>query len=136
MSLVSFVIPCYRSENTITAVVDELRRTMPTLPQYDYELILVNDCSPDGTFSVISQLAENDERITAVDLAKNFGQHAALMAGFHHCASALTTTVRPLSTRWASCWRSWRRVTTWSMPPMRQSSIPPSATGVQGSTTR
>ncbi|MBQ9733821.1 MAG: glycosyltransferase family 2 protein [Clostridia bacterium] len=86
MSLVSFVIPCYRSENTITAVVDELRRTMPTLPQYDYELILVNDCSPDGTFSVISQLAENDERITAVDLAKNFGQHAALMAGFHHCA--------------------------------------------------
>lgn len=86
MSLVSFVIPCYRSEHTITAVVDEVRHTMPTLPQYDYEIVLVNDCSPDNTFSVISGLAENDGRITAVDLAKNFGQHAALMAGFHHCA--------------------------------------------------
>ena len=86
MKLVSFVIPCYRSEHTVTAVVDEVRRTMPTLPDYDYEIILVNDCSPDGTFGVIRALAEEDSRITAVDLAKNFGQHAALMAGFHHCA--------------------------------------------------
>ena len=86
MQLVSFVIPCYRSEHTVTSVVDEVRRTMPTLPQYDYEIVLVNDCSPDGTFRVIRELAENDARITAVDLAKNFGQHAALMAGFHHCA--------------------------------------------------
>ena len=86
MQLVSFVIPCYRSEHTVTSVVDEVRRTMPTLPGYDYEIVLVNDCSPDGTFRVIRELAENDARITAVDLAKNFGQHAALMAGFHHCA--------------------------------------------------
>ena len=86
MQLVSFVIPCYRSEHTVTSVVDEVRRTMPTLPQYDYEIVLVNDCSPDGTFRVIRELAENDARITAVDLAKHFGQHAALMAGFHHCA--------------------------------------------------
>lgn len=86
MQLVSFVIPCYRSEHTVTAVVDEVRRTMPTLPQYDYEIVLVNDCSPDGTFSVISALAEEDGRITAIDLAKNFGQHAALMAGFHRCS--------------------------------------------------
>jgi undecaprenyl-phosphate 4-deoxy-4-formamido-L-arabinose transferase len=86
MKLVSFVIPCYRSEHTIGSVVDEIRRTMPGLPQYDYEIILVNDCSPDNTFAVISALAEQDEHITAVDLAKNFGQHGALMAGFHHCA--------------------------------------------------
>ena len=86
MPLVSFVIPCYRSEHTIRSVVDEVRRTMPTLPAYDYEIILVNDCSPDGTFGVLRQLAEEDSRITAVDLAKNFGQHAALMSGFHHCA--------------------------------------------------
>lgn len=85
MSLISFVIPCYRSGHTITAVVEELKRTMPSLPQYDYELILVNDSSPDNTLEVISSLAMHDEHITAVDLAKNFGQHAALMAGFHHC---------------------------------------------------
>ena len=86
MRLISFVIPCYRSEHTIEAVVDEVRRTAPTLEDCDYEIILVNDCSPDGTFGVIRALAERDGHITAVDLAKNFGQHAALMAGFRHCA--------------------------------------------------
>ena len=86
MKLVSFVIPCYHSAHTIGAVVEEIRRTMPTLPDYDYEIILVNDCSPDDTFDVISALAREDGHITAVDLTRNFGQHGALMAGFHHCA--------------------------------------------------
>ena len=81
MRLVSFVIPCYRSANTITGVVDELRAAMAEMPEYDSEYILVNDCSPDNTFEVLRDLAEKDGRITAVDLAKNFGQHAALMAG-------------------------------------------------------
>ena len=85
MKLVSFVVPCYCSANTIGSVVDEIERTMPSLPQYDYEIVLVNDCSPDSTFSVLSDLAEKDGRITAVDLTRNFGQHGALMAGFHHC---------------------------------------------------
>ena len=86
MKLVSFVIPCYRSEKTITAVVEEIDTTMSALCEYEHEIILVNDCSPDGTFSVISALAEGSDHITAVDLAKNFGQHAALMAGMHHAA--------------------------------------------------
>ena len=85
MKLVSFVIPCYRSESTIASVVEEIESTMPSLPQYDYEIILVNDSSPDGTFAVISALAKKDEHITAVDLTRNFGQHGALMSGFHHC---------------------------------------------------
>ena len=86
MKLVSFVIPCYHSAHTIGTVVEEIRRTMPTLPDYDYEVVLVNDCSPDDTFAVISALAREDGSITAVDLTRNFGQHGALMAGFHHCA--------------------------------------------------
>ena len=85
MKTVSFVIPCYCSEKTIGSVVDEIERTMPGLSQYDYEIILVNDCSPDNTFPVISSMAENDGHITAVDLTRNFGQHGVLMAGFHHC---------------------------------------------------
>ena len=84
MKTVSFVIPCYRSERTIRGVVEEIRETMRTLPDWDWELVLVNDCSPDGTFEVIRALAEEDVRITAVDLAKNFGQHAALMCGMRH----------------------------------------------------
>ena len=84
MKLVSFIIPCYRSELTIGAVTEEIKSSMAMLDGYDYEIVLVNDSSPDGTFKTISALAENDRRITAVDLAKNFGQHAALMCGMRH----------------------------------------------------
>ena len=83
MSKVSFVIPCYRSSKTIGGVVNEIEITMAQFA-YEYEIILVNDSSPDDTFAVISALAEADGHITAVDLAKNFGQHAALMCGIRH----------------------------------------------------
>ena len=82
MEKVSFVIPCYRSEQTIPHVVDEIRTTMMGINKYEYEIVLVNDCSPDNTFEVIRSLCTADERITGISLAKNFGQHAALMAGF------------------------------------------------------
>ena len=80
---VSFVIPCYRSEKTLAGVVDEIKNKMSQLTQYDYEIVLVNDCSPDGTFAVIRELCDKNSNIIGIDHTKNFGQHAALMAGFH-----------------------------------------------------
>lgn len=85
MQKISYVIPCYRSEHTLEQVVAEVTATMGTLPQYDYEVVLVNDCSPDGTLGVIRRLVAADSHVQGVDLARNFGQHAALMAGFHQC---------------------------------------------------
>lgn len=81
----SFVIPCYRSEKTISGVVDEIKQTALNENIRDYEIILVNDCSPDGVWGVISQLADNDEHIKGIDLVRNFGQHAALLAGYSRC---------------------------------------------------
>lgn len=81
MGKISFVIPCYRSENTLKVVVDEIMRTMQGITSYEYDIFLVNDCSPDGTMEVIKQLCGCYDNITGIDLAKNFGQHAALMAG-------------------------------------------------------
>lgn len=78
----SFVIPCYRSENTIETVVQEIRETVATRPGTDYEIVLVNDCSPDGVWQVIKKLASEDNHIKGICLAKNFGQHSALMAGY------------------------------------------------------
>lgn len=80
---VSFVIPCYRSAQTLPGVVEEIKEAMNAMPEYSYELVLVNDCSPDDTFEVIRRLVQENTNITGVNLAKNFGQHAALMAGFH-----------------------------------------------------
>lgn len=82
MEKISYVIPCYRSQDTLAGVVAEVHDTMRDLPQYDYEIILVNDASPDGTWGTIRVLCQGDARITGVNLARNFGQHAALMAGF------------------------------------------------------
>ncbi len=86
MQKISYVIPCYRSEHTLPAVVGEITAKMQTLPQYDYEVILVNDCSPDDTLGTIRRLVAADAHIQGVDLARNFGQHAALMAGFRQCS--------------------------------------------------
>lgn len=80
---ISFVIPCYRSENTLEKVVDEIKDKMASLHRYEYEIILINDCSPDKTFAVIKRLCTENKNIIGLDHAKNFGQHAALMAGFH-----------------------------------------------------
>lgn len=87
MAKISFVIPCYRSENTIRTVVDEIRSTISahnqqTAEQDVYEIVLVNDCSPDGVWNVIKELAAEDSNIKGICLAKNFGQHSALMAGY------------------------------------------------------
>ena len=83
MKKVSFVIPCYNSSLTIEKVVNEIQEAMGKLQAYTYEIILVNDCSPDNTFEVIAGLCEKYPNICGINLAKNFGQHAALMAGFH-----------------------------------------------------
>lgn len=87
MSKLSFVIPCYRSEKTITTVVEEIKREMAAKrPGDDYEIVLVNDCSPDGVWNVIEKLAETENNVIGINLAKNFGQHSALMAGYGKCS--------------------------------------------------
>lgn len=87
--LVSFVIPCYRSSQTIGRVVEEIDTAMKGLAGYKYEIVLVNDASPDDTFEVIRTLCAGRRDICGVNLAKNFGQHAALMAGFRHARGDL-----------------------------------------------
>jgi undecaprenyl-phosphate 4-deoxy-4-formamido-L-arabinose transferase len=80
--LVSLVIACYRSERTVQTVIDEIEQVFSTSDTYDYELFLVNDCSPDNVWDILKDAADKNERITAVSLAKNMGRLPALMAGF------------------------------------------------------
>lgn len=78
--LISIAIPCYKSEKTITAVVDEIRGVFSKYEEYDYQIILVNDYPFDNTFSVINRLCKEDSKITGLNLSRNFGQAAAKMA--------------------------------------------------------
>lgn len=81
---ISFVIPCYRSANTIGGVVDEIEEVMRAEENYKHEIILVNDGSPDDTWITISRIATEHDHVKAFNLSKNFGQHAALMAGLNN----------------------------------------------------
>ena len=82
MEKLSFVIPCYRSEHTIGAVVDEIVETVTAHGGFDYEIILVNDNSPDNVMDVIAALAQKNPHVRGLELSRNFGQHSAIMAGF------------------------------------------------------
>ena len=83
MKRLSFVIPCYCSEKSIENVVNRIIETVKKDGRYDYEIICVNDASPDGTYAVLRELSENS-KIKVIDLSRNFGQHSALMAGFNY----------------------------------------------------
>ena len=83
-SIISCIIPCYGSRNTIADVVNNLKSELEQRNNFEYEIILVNDASPDDVLNVIIPLAEDDPRIKVLDLAKNFGQHSAVMAGIRH----------------------------------------------------
>lgn len=78
----SFVIPCYQSEHTIRQVVSGIIYEVDKHIEYDYEIILINDGSTDNTWDVLKCLAQTNNKIKAVNLSKNFGQHSALMAGY------------------------------------------------------
>lgn len=82
--LVSVVIPCYKSEKSIRKVVELTSGVFQSLPSYECEFVLVDDCSPDGTFSTICDLSREYDNVHGVTLMRNFGQHNALMCGMHH----------------------------------------------------
>lgn len=85
MNKISYVIPCYGSEHTITGVVTDIKTLMKEkLKNYQFEIILVNDGSPDRVHNVIVENYNKDKDIKYIQLAKNFSQHNAVMAGLHH----------------------------------------------------
>ena len=84
--IVSVVIPCYRSELTIRTVVGEIKDTVSEREGWDYQIVLVNDCSPDNTFSVIKELCSEDRKIIGVDMSRNFGQETAIVAGLGYAS--------------------------------------------------
>lgn len=80
----SFVIPCYCSQDTLPYVVEDIKKVMAERDE-PYEVVLVNDGSPDNTERVISELSKKYSNIIGIQLTRNFGQAQAQLAGFHFC---------------------------------------------------
>ncbi|MFI5294009.1 MAG: glycosyltransferase family 2 protein [Thermodesulfovibrionales bacterium] len=84
---VSIVVPVYRSEKILPRLVDEVHAVMQEKGLQDsFELVLVNDASPDGSWEQIKRLAGEHKFIVGLSLMKNFGQHNATMAGLNHAS--------------------------------------------------
>lgn len=84
MEKISFVIPCYGSENTIEFVVDEIINVLSEKQQYDYEIITVNDCSPDKVLRKLKKLASSNKKIKVISFSKNMNRPGAVMAGLNY----------------------------------------------------
>lgn len=82
MKKISITIPCYKSKDTISKVVLEIKEEMMKHKNFSYEIVLVSDGSPDETFDVIREIAKKDSHIIGINLAKNFGQSSALLAAY------------------------------------------------------
>lgn len=82
--VISVCIPCYRSAKTLPKVVAAIREEFSKHEGYEYQMILVNDGSPDNTFEVITQLCEEDDHIIGMNLSRNHGQASAKIAALRY----------------------------------------------------
>ncbi len=93
MSLYSIVVPVYNSEHTI----EELYRRLCTVFEQEikepFELLLVDDSSRDASWSIMQRLHKADSRVKIFQMAKNFGQHPALLCGFHYVQGDFVITM-------------------------------------------
>lgn len=87
--LLSVVAPCFNEESAIELFVRELQRVLATLPEFDHEMVLVDDGSRDGTLAALDRLAAEDARLRPVALSRNFGHQIALSAGLDHARGDL-----------------------------------------------
>lgn len=82
---VSIVIPVYYNEENLRPLYKDIREKMLNVIDYDYELVMVNDGSGDGSRLVMEELAREDKNIKCIHLSRNFGSHAAILCGLANC---------------------------------------------------
>jgi B-glycosyltransferase, glycosyltransferase family 2 protein len=78
--MISIVSPVYRAEKILPILVSEINLVMKRIGE-DYEIILVDDRSPDNSWEVMKVLSSQNPKIKSIRLSRNFGQHSAIFAG-------------------------------------------------------
>jgi polyisoprenyl-phosphate glycosyltransferase len=87
MKCVSFVIPVYRNEHAVTLTYQQIRRVCTAdLSRYSYEIVFVDDGSDDGSLQELLAIRAADPHVRVVSFTRNFGQMAAILAGFKHAS--------------------------------------------------
>ena len=84
MKKISILIPCYNEEQSLPILYPELVKLMDSNSAYEWELMFVNDGSTDATMPELRQLRSQDSRVNYVELSRNIGKEAAMLAGFDY----------------------------------------------------
>jgi undecaprenyl-phosphate 4-deoxy-4-formamido-L-arabinose transferase len=87
---ISVVIPVYNSEECLSELIQQLTEALAGISD-DYEIVLVNDCSPDNSWETMVTLSDQYGSMKCINLRRNFGQDCAIMAGLHHAAKQFIT---------------------------------------------
>ncbi|MCR5302029.1 MAG: glycosyltransferase family 2 protein [Lachnospiraceae bacterium] len=81
---ISVVIPVYGCRDCLYELYTRLTNTLKKITD-DYEIILVNDACPQGSWEVIRDICDNDTKVLGINFSRNFGQHRAILAGLDIC---------------------------------------------------
>lgn len=81
----SVVIPVYFNEDNLMPLYDDMKKKIIDVIDFEYEIVMVNDGSKDGSYSVMQKIAQMDKNVKIVSLARNFGSHAAILCGLEKC---------------------------------------------------
>lgn len=92
--LVSFVIPAFKEEKNVAFMYRALVSVLDAVKnEYDYEIVFVNDGSPDRTWDEIDALCLKDPKVVGVNLSRNFGKELAITAGLEHSRGSAVITL-------------------------------------------
>ena len=84
MKKVTILIPCYNEEESLPLLYDSLTTLADNQSSYEWELLFINDGSKDYTIGYIYDIYKTDPRVCYIDLSRNFGKEAAMLAGFDY----------------------------------------------------
>lgn len=112
MSKLSIIVPVYYNEDTLMDLYKDMKeKILGTIGEY--ELVFVDDGSGDDSWKIMNEIRDMDENVRLVKLSRNFGEHAALLAGFSVCTGDCAVTkqadLQEDSTLISEMYESWKR---------------------------
>ena len=84
MKTITIIIPCFNEECGLELLYDRLKKLFATLPNYQFDILLVNDGSKDGTLIIMQELHSKDPSVSYLSLSRNFGKENAMLAGLDY----------------------------------------------------
>lgn len=113
MSKLSIVVPVYFNEENLRPLYEDIQKKIIQVIDFDYEIVMVDDGSDDGSWDVIQELARIDRNVKPIRLSRNFGSHAAILCGLVHstgdCAVVKAADLQEPTEMLLEMYQSWER---------------------------